>query len=135
MKPIWISQNEYFRHNKGFAGITCFWTQGITVNLLWGPFWPKFCPFAQIQAIWPIQAIPCVQKQVIPAKPLLRLKYLFWEIQIGFAWKYITYHKLMQNFILSWPKKSFAYQFWCIYWQMKWISFFFKSIYILYYFF
>ena len=29
MKPIWIAQNEYFWHNKGFAGITRFWTQGM----------------------------------------------------------------------------------------------------------
>ena len=28
-EPIRNSQNEYFRRNKGFAGITCFWTQGI----------------------------------------------------------------------------------------------------------
>ena len=27
-EPIRNSQNEYLRRNKGFAGITCFWTQG-----------------------------------------------------------------------------------------------------------
>ena len=43
--------------------------------------------------------LPCVQKQVIPAKPLLCLKYSFWEIQIGFIWKHITYHLFTQIFI------------------------------------
>ena len=42
--------------------------------------------------------IPCFQKQVLPAKSLLHLKYLFLEIQIGFAKKHITYHLFMQNF-------------------------------------
>ena len=43
--------------------------------------------------------VPCVQKRVIPAKPLLRLKYLFLEIQIGFALKHISYHLFKQNFM------------------------------------
>ena len=45
-----------------------------------------------------ISLIPCFQKQVLPAKSLLHLKYLFLEIQIGFAKKHITYHLFMQNF-------------------------------------
>ena len=42
--------------------------------------------------------IPCFQKRLEPAKPLLCLKYSYLEIQIGFVLKHITYHLFMQNF-------------------------------------
>ena len=35
-EPIRNSQNEYSRRNKGFAGITCFWTQGSASNAIEG---------------------------------------------------------------------------------------------------
>ena len=45
------------------------------------------------------EPLPCNQKQLIPAKPLLCLEYSFLEIRIGFVLKHITYHLFMQNFI------------------------------------
>ena len=45
-----------------------------------------------------VMGLPCFQYRVLPAKPLLRLKYIFLEIQVGFAKKHIIYHLFMQNF-------------------------------------
>ena len=45
-----------------------------------------------------LELIPCFQYRVLPAKPLSRLKYIFLEIEVGFAKKHITYHLFMQNF-------------------------------------
>ena len=47
-----------------------------------------------------VMGLPCFQYRVLPAKPLLRLKYSFLENPVGFVWKHITYHYFMQNFVM-----------------------------------
>ena len=55
--------------------------------------------------------VPCFQKRLIPAKPLLCLKYPFWKIQIGSIPKHMTYHLFIQNFRVLRQTVWFQYLF------------------------
>ena len=61
-----------------------------------------------------VLVIPCFQKRLEPAKPLLCLEYSYLEIQIGFVLKHITYHLFMQNFNVvaptAWLPHSFEWK-------------------------
>ena len=60
----------------------------------------KFLQYQSIaHKILLILSIPCVQKRVITAKPLLRLTYSFWKFRISSAWKHMIYHLFIQNFL------------------------------------